>query len=333
MKVISYDPDPRGLLSAREAVAGYYLGRKIPTDISSILLTSGTSEAYSLLFRLLCNPGEAVAVPRPSYPLFEYLAEINDVRLQYYDLRYDDGWELDSGSVRAAATGAKAIIIVSPHNPTGMMLSESGVRFISEEASRAGAAVIVDEVFIDYPLGDPPAHATIDSPNRGILFFTLNGISKSIALPQMKLGWIVIHGPDSEVTEASARLEILADTYLSVGTPVQLALPHLFRSCTAVRAEIRSRINANFNTLRQLSKGCSLSVLDSSGGWSAVIRAPKTTSDEQWALDLLTKAGVLVQPGYFYDFQDDAHLVVSLLINEVSFGKAVQKIIEAAGEH
>lgn len=330
-----YDPNPRGLLSARQSVSEYYQQKNITVDPSNIFLTTSTSEAYSIAFKLLCNPGDSVLVPKPSYPLFEYLAQINDVKLQHYNLRYDDEWCLDIESLNNLMIEnigkIKAIVIVNPHNPTGMFLKKDEYDAIKEFARQHSLALIVDEVFIDYAFEDDERRISSTANETEVLTFTLNGISKMIGLPQMKLGWLVVSGKSSVVSEAAARLEIICDTFLSVNTPVQVALPKLLTEEKNIQNQILNRVKSNYNTLLTTHNSqptSQSSPLLSEGGWYGIIRVPRTKSDEEWALQLLEKKGVYVYPGYFFDFQNEGYLVISLLVENSIFQKAVSGIVD-----
>jgi alanine-synthesizing transaminase len=316
--VLEYAPHPRGLRSAREAVARYYGERSILVDPDHILLTSGSSEGYSFLLRLLCDPGASVLVPSPSYPLFDYLADLTDVRCIPYHLTFDDAWHVDAGPVLAAAgPSGRAIILVHPNNPTGTFLTAGGLRQIAAVAREREMALIVDEVFIDYPLSQDPLRAGSTAAFDEVLTFTINGLSKAAALPQMKLGWVTVSGPEDRVREALERLEIIADTFLSVNTPVQHALPRLLDLGAGLRSQIRSRSLTNLAMLRdRLTRVPRCSLLPADGGWYATIRVPATRTDEEWALALLEEEGVYVHPGFLFDFPAGGHLVVSLLTPE-----------------
>jgi alanine-synthesizing transaminase len=323
-EILSYRPDPKGLLSAREAISRYYISKQLIVDPAEILLTASTSEAYSLIFKLLCNAGERVAIPRPSYPLFEYLAQINDAELAHYDLAYDHGWYIDIESlVRAISPATRAIVVINPHNPTGMFLKKTEYLQVRELARRHRLALIVDEVFIDFPLENDHARLGSTAGEADVLTFTLNGLSKTIGLPQMKLGWITVSGDEPVRREALGRLEILSDTYLSVNTPAQIALPRLLEMCRPVRGEILRRIRTNFTFLKRIVDHSPISVLSSEGGWCGILRIPRTRSEDEWAVALLAETGVYVQPGYFFDFTDEGYLVVSLLTKEVVFERGL----------
>jgi aspartate/methionine/tyrosine aminotransferase len=298
-----YDPNPLGLRDAREAVSEYYGGRYSP---DRILLTASTSEAYSYLFKLLCDPGDEVLVPRPSYPLFEFLADLECVRTVQYPMHYGHGWFVDLDAMRALITSrTKAIVFVNPNNPTGSYLKPEEF-----EAMRAtGLPLIFDEVFLDYAFDTPPLAYPAD--------FILSGLSKVSGLPQMKLGWIVVNDPD-----ALSRLELIADTFLSVGTPVQHALRELLSARGDIQRQIRARTSANLAHLHSLG----LRVLHVEAGWNAILQAPRTRTEDEWVLHLLRDCGVLVQPGYFYDFESEAFLVLSLLTPEPDFAEGARRI-------
>ena len=324
-QALRHQPDPRGLASARAAVCDYYREKKLRVDPSGIFLTAGTSEAYSLIFKLLCNAGESVLVPKPSYPLFDYLAQVNDVELRHYHLRYDDGWRLDIDD--ESAKGAKAIVIVNPHNPTGAFLKREEHQEIARIAAENGLALIVDEVFIDYPLAGDDRRFGSTAGDAATLTFTLNGLSKMAGLPQMKLGWIAVSGAPRPAAEAMERLEILCDTFLSVNSPAQAALPALLKAGGSVRSQILRRVKANCETLRKAALGSPCSVLRVEGGWYAVVRVPQTKSDEEWAIRLLEQAGVYVYPGYFFDFVEPKYLIVGLLPDERTFASSARSMI------
>lgn len=320
---LAYHPDPRGLVSAREEIAAYYGSKGVSIDPSQIVLTASTSEAYHHLFTLLCNPGDNVVVPLPSYPLFDYIASIGDTALKHYSLRYDNGWAIDFASLEASIEArTKAIVLVHPHNPTGFALSNDDFGRIAGVAEKHRLALIADEVFGEYLWNDDERILPTTARGRGALTFTLNGISKMAGLPQMKLGWIVVSGPPASRDEALNRLEILGDTFLSVNTPVQVALPSLMKAGSAVRNTIRRRLHENHETLMNAVRGSTGSLLKSDGGWYGVIRVPKTRSDEDWALRILEETGVSLYPGYFFDFEEEGFLVVSLLVETEEFRKA-----------
>lgn len=326
-----YDPSPFGSVAARKAIAGYYAVNGISVDPAHIVLTAGTSEAYGMLFMLLCDPHDTILVPTPSYPLFEYLARLHNITPESYRLLYDGEWHLDMQSVREAMRDSvRAIVIVSPHNPTGMVVREAEMEELCRIAQHHSVPLIVDEVFLDYQWRRTQEIDTCD----GILKFSLNGISKTLGLPQLKLGWIVVTGEAGSRNEALERLEIVSDTFLSVNTPVQHALPRLFELGSFTREDIQKRIEVNLRQLQSLAARSSLcSVLNSDGGWSAVLRVPRTKTDEEWAIVLLKEYGILVHPGYFFDFSEPGYLVVSLLPEPDLFQHACVNIMRGIAEH
>jgi alanine-synthesizing transaminase len=332
---LTYAPDPFGLPAARQAVARDYArrgpgvaSRTRAVDPDRILLTASTSEAYSLLFKLLCEPaGDDVLVPVPSYPLFDHLTVLDGVRPVNYGLEYHGRWELDLASVDAAWTGrTRAVLAVSPNNPTGSVLSAAELQDLDTRCRDRDAALIVDEVFADYPLH--PA-SEIPAPPGSALTFRLGGLSKSAGLPQVKLGWILVEGPAAQAEEALGRLELIADTYLSVSTPVQVAAASLIDAGAGVRARIQQRVAANYEVLRStLRPYPALEVLHADAGWAAVIRVPAHQPEETVVLGLLDRFDTLVHPGFFFDFPHEAFLVVSLLPDPAVFTAAAARLVE-----
>jgi alanine-synthesizing transaminase len=322
-----YEPEPRGLLDAREAVASYYADLGATVEVDNILLVAGTSEAYSFLFRLLADPGDEILVPAPSYPLFGFLSELDDVRTVPYTLGYDGAWHVDLASVRAALTPkTRAIIVVSPHNPTGMQLRRAELGALESVAAEHGLAIICDEVFADYAFGFDPERVRTTAGDRTALAFTLSGLSKIVGLPQLKLGWICVNGPDAARREALERLEIIADSYLSVNTPVQLAAKSLLAGRKLIQTQIRERIATNRGHLVDAARGHAWEPLRTDGGWYAVLRVPQRASEEEWVLALLREQGVLVHPGYFFDFPTSGYLAISLLPTVESFRHGLARI-------
>ena len=304
----AYDPDPRGLRSAREA-----LGH--PDDF---ILTSSTSEAYSFLFKLLADPGDAILAPAPSYPLLEHLAALEQVVLQPFMLEFHRRWEIRDVPI---GERTRAIVVVNPNNPTGSFVTPAE----QDALASHGLPIISDEVFIDYPLDGGVVHAS-GAPPSSVLTFTLGGLSKSAGLPHYKLGWIRVSGPGK--AEALEALELIADNFLSVATPVQVALPDLLLIAPRIRDAIRARTRANLDALRAaFTRAPSAHVLPVEGGWSAVIRVPRIMSDEEFALALLDR-GVLVQPGYFFDFASEGFVVLSLLTREDVFAAGVARLVD-----
>ena len=324
---LTYEPRPLGLPSARDAVAVDQLRRGARVDPAQVVLTTGSSEAYSWLFKLLCNPGEAVLVPRPSYPLFEHLTALEGVRAHQYALEYHGRWAIDVDAIAAAPREVRALLVVSPNNPTGSYLDEEEFERLLRLCRERRWALVADEVFADYPLD--AMHPVTDIAARSdVLSFTLAGLSKSAGLPQLKLGWCIVGGPQPQRDAALAALEIIADSYLSVGTPVQVAAPRLLDAGASVRAAIQARTRRNLAMLRAVAgryPACEL--LRTEGGWSAVLRVPATRSEEELVLDLLRSERILVHPGYFFDFSHEAYLVVSLLPAPDLFEDAVERIL------
>ncbi|SDF18224.1 Aspartate/methionine/tyrosine aminotransferase [Terriglobus roseus] len=320
---LHYDANALGMLSARIAVAGLYSG----IDAERILLTASTSEAYGFLFKLLCEPGDAILVPSPSYPLFDLLARLHDVELIKYPLVYHDGWQIDPASLEAAVTErTRAIIAIHPNNPTGHYCSGMDRAVLDDVAQRYGLPLIVDEVFLDYSVEDSaPSFAKADAP---VLTFVMGGLSKLLALPQMKLAWTVVCGSDQEVTNALQRLEIITDTFLSVATPVQAALPAWLSVRAQIQQQILERVTANLIALDNLIRGTVVSRLRVEGGWCVVLRVPAVMDDVALAISLLDQAHVAVHPGSFYGFPSKGWLVVSLLGNPAQFAEGLQRMLQ-----
>jgi alanine-synthesizing transaminase len=326
-----YQPDPCGIRSAREAVTEYYEQQQIRIAPDDLLLTSGSSEAYSFIFRLLCNPGDEVLIPAPGYPLFDFLADLCDVKLVRYPLIYDHGWQIDSSALSAAVSArTKALIAVHPNNPTGHYTSAAEQAHLADFCGQRGIALIADEVFLDFSLQQ--SRATSFAAASEVLTFTLSGLSKICGMPQMKLAWIAVSGPAGEKIEALARLEVIADAYLSVGMPVQLAAPALLAMRATFQAQMMARLRANLRELdAQLSAQSECNRLLCEGGWSAVLRIPATQSDEDLAIALLTSAGAYVHPGHFYDFAQSGHAVVSLIVPEDEFAHGIRRVLAHFG--
>jgi alanine-synthesizing transaminase len=323
-----YDPQPLGLGAAREAIAADYARRGARVDPTQVVLSASSSEAYSWLFKLLCNPGDGVLVPQPSYPLFEHLTRLESVDAIPYQLRYHRRWDIDFDSVIEAPAHVRALLLVSPNNPTGSYVTRAEAERLAEICRSRGWAIVADEVFVDYPLevGAAPTESVMD---LDVLSFTLGGASKSLGLPQIKLGWIVVRGREAD--RALAALEIIADTFLSVGTSVQGAAPSLLARGEAVRHQIRQRIASNLACARDLARqwpACTL--LPVEGGWSLVARVPGVRSEEALAVELLERERVLVHPGYFFDFPHEAFIVVSLIPTADQFADAFARALRLA---
>jgi alanine-synthesizing transaminase len=328
---VKYDPQPLGQWSARAAVAADFRRRGIVISADRVVLTSSTSEAYALLFKLLCDAGDHVLVPHPSYPLFEHLTRLECVEAVPYSLEYHGQWRIDMASVRRAVSDrTRAILIVSPNNPTGSFLHRDDLALLAEIAAERGVPLIGDEVFADYKL-DPAEAATHVLAASDVVAFSLGGLSKSAGLPQLKLGWIGFGGPSDQVDAMLAAYEMVADTYLSVSTPVQTAAADLIESGAGIRAQIMARVKRNLESLRAHAAGFpAIDVLRVEGGWSAVIKVPAVEPEETLILDLLENADVLVHPGYFFDFPREAFIVVSLLVEPAAFDQAIARVLARA---
>ncbi len=321
---LKYEPNPRGLAVARGAVARYYAERDTVVSDDDIFLTTSTSEAYSYVFRTLCNPDDEVLIPEPSYPLFEFLADIQDVRLVRYPLVYDYGWQIDFHALEQAITSqTRGVIVVHPNNPTGHYLKLEEMRKLNEVCAAREIAIIADEVFLDFALGDK-RHATF-AANSGALTFTMSGLSKICGLPQMKAAWLIVSGPEPSKAQALARIEVIADTYLSMNAPIQWALPALLGLRRQFQMQLMVRVRENLAELdRQLAGQKACSRLEVEGGWNAVIRVPATHSDEELSIELLATKGLYAHPGYFYEFPSYGHLVVTLISAEAAFAKGIR---------
>ncbi|HEV8201294.1 MAG TPA: pyridoxal phosphate-dependent aminotransferase [Candidatus Polarisedimenticolia bacterium] len=337
-----YAPDPRGLVTAREAVSAWLRARGREVKTEGLVLTASTSEAYALLFKILCAPGESVLVPSPSYPLFEHLARLEGVVAVPYRLDAERGWRLDAAALADAleqARNPRAVVVVNPNNPTGTALRAEERDALDRFCAARGLAVISDEVFFEHLFAranpsarqdDPPVSLAAGRP--GALTFILGGLSKSCGLPQLKLGWIATAGPDSLRQEALGRLEFAADSYLSVGTPVQLATERLLSLGDGIGRQIAGRVESNLSRLFEAIPGDSpVAVEPADGGWSAVLRVPAIRSEEELVLLLLQQDGVLVHPGFFFDFPREAYLVVSLLPAPGDFLAGIQSLFHRAG--
>lgn len=333
-EALRYDPEPKGLSQARAAVAEYYHEKnsEAQVDLERLVLTTGTSEAYSFLFRLLCEPGDEIAIAQPSYPLFEFLAEIHDVKLRPFRFVYDHGWQIDFAALtKATSPRTRAIVLVHPNNPTGHFVSRSEAEKLQKLCLEREIVLVIDEVFLDYkiPFVDTRQKHGSFVFDACVPSFVVSGLSKIAGLPQMKIGWIAANGSDALVREAIARLEIIADTYLSLNTPIQHALPTLLAQRGALQPQIMRRIEENLRNLdEQLKQQKLVSRLELEGGWCAVLRVPAVQSDEELAIRLLEDYSVLAHPGHFYDFPDDGYLVVSLLTPAGEFEDGIRAIIQ-----
>jgi alanine-synthesizing transaminase len=325
---LQYHPDPRGMKTARQAVCAYYAARGERVSIDDLLLTASTSEAYSFIFRLLCNPGDDLLIPTPSYPLFDFLADVNDIKLIRYSLFYDHGWHIDLHALKQAITPrTRGVILVHPNNPTGHFTKPEEIVQLNEICGANQMAIIADEVFLDFSLG---ATQKSFAANSSALTFTMSGISKISGLPQMKFAWLAVNGPEEVKREALARLEMIADTYLSLNAPIQLAAPVLLQQRSAFQQQLMGRVRNNLAELdAQLVQERKVSRLEVEGGWYAVLRIPATRPDEELAIELLEKHDVYLHPGHFYDFSGDGHMIVSLITPEPDFSEGLRRILSA----
>jgi alanine-synthesizing transaminase len=309
-----YQPEPRGLLLARKAIAEYYASIGVTVNPEHILLTASTSEAYSFLFKLLCNAGDEVIVPLPSYPLFEYLCQLNDVAFRHYRLAYDGEWHIDFESFESIITSrTRAVILVHPNNPSGSYLKQSEFDQVCAIAADHQCAILTDEVFGSYYFSSDSHRAHILTSKASVLSFSLNGISKLLGLPQFKLSWIVVRSNSQKTEEVLSRLDIIADTFLSVNTPVQVALPKLFEHVQFIGEQIRLRVLFNYNTLQRVFTDSRASVFHTEGGWYAILQLPQIRNDEEWVIELLHQQNILVQPGHYFDMTQKSCIVLSLL--------------------
>jgi len=331
-----YDPSPAGSLDAREAIADYYQNKGFGVSPHQIFLTASTSEAYTFLFRLLANPGERILFPRPSYPLFEFLVDLNDIKMDVYPILYQEDeeqkrgfWAIDfetlEGEIQSTTRG---IVIVNPNNPTGSFIREGELHQVNKICQKNNLAIIDDEVFLDYRFQEEykPLSFVV---NCEVLTFVMGGLSKTLGLPQMKLSWIVVNGPEDLVRTVTERLEIILDTYLSVNIPAQNALKNWLAWQPQMNMEILTRLKANHKflveTLMEIPE-CKL--LPIQGGWYAILKLPPTQKEEEWVMDFLTKDHVFVHPGYFFDFYEEPRIVLSLLPPEEQFQEAVNRILK-----
>ncbi len=323
----TYRPDPFGLEPARAAVAEFYGQQGIAVDPSRIAFTASTSEAYSMLFKLLCDAGDEVLIPVPSYPLFEYLASLEQVRTVPYRLAYDGGWFIDFDHLqRQISARTRAIVVVNPNNPTGSFLKKWEQGALIELAGRNGVAILSDEVFMSFEFGGAPGRVKTLADEAGVLSFSLNGLSKMAGMPQMKLSWIVINGPAEEQRAARERLELVLDTYLPVNTPVQMALPALLEIGAGFRADILARADDNLSRLRCLLDQSPVHSLHTEGGWTVILQLPRNRSEEEWLMRLLTEQNVLLQPGFFFDMAAEAYAVASLITQPDQLTEGIRRL-------
>lgn len=325
---LCYEPLAQGSVKAREAVSGYYRTKGFDVSAENIILTSSTSEAYSHLFRLLVNAGERVLFPRPSYPLFQFLGDLNDVQLDFYTLTYTDRWGMDFDQIqRNIQSDTRALVLVNPNNPTGSFVTRKEKELLNALCRERNLSMICDEVFGDFSL-DPTAQGVSLVNNSDVLTFILGGLSKTLGLPQMKLSWIILSGPAELVKTARERLEIIADTYLSVNTPVQNALDRWLPLKDQIQGEMKARLKRNLRFLKEKAAGGPCRFFEPEGGWYAVLKIPSTLGEEEWVLQFLQEDHVFVHPGYFFDFEEETFIVVSLLPPEEVFRSGVDRVLK-----
>ncbi len=331
-----YEPMPAGLFKTRSAIASYYASKGNSVNPESIFLTASTSEAYSHLFKLLANPNEEILIPQPSYPLFELLAGLESVSVVSYPLLYhpNTGWSINMDKLNLSiSTLTKAIIVVNPNNPTGSYLKKNELAQLNQICEAHNLALIVDEVFSDFADKEDANRITTTVENKAVLTFVLNGFSKMLALPQMKLGWMQVNGPGELVKQAKTRLEIITDTYLSVNTPIQHAAEKLFFQKEEIQSQINHRIQQNLKILEELLNSTNkVNMLLRDGGWYAVLQVEKAVSDQQFTLQLLKMQKVFVHPGYFYDFPKEGFIVISLLTKPDIFKDGISHLIDFANK-
>ncbi len=331
---LAYEPDPRGLPAAREAIARLFGERGVAVDPADLFLTASTSEAYAWIFKLVADPGDEILIPHPSYPLFDYLSALDSVRPVPYPLVPEGPWSLDSAEVASrAGARARAAVVVSPNNPTGSYLKRRELGELARHCRERGMALIGDEVFAEYPAGPDSRRASSVLEAEGILSFSLGGLSKLAGLPQLKLGWVALGGPEEIRREARERLELIADTYLSVNSPVQQAAPEILDLSRGIRSEIAARVEGNRRLLSgRVGPESACRAFPGEGGWSSLLSVPAVMSEEDWILSLLARDRVLVHPGYFFDFPSPAYLVLSLLPPGEVFREGLERILTRVEE-
>ena len=327
---LRYSPDPLGPVRARRAVSDAYTQKRIHVDPDNVVLTASTSEAYSLLFKLLCDPDDTIVTPTPSYPLFDQLCRLDGLRTHPLPLDPNDDWRPIFGATDTAPENTRAVIVVHPNNPTGSHIHPEDGATLAKICRDRGWALVADEVFLPFVLDGGPGSETSFASRNDVLTFTLGGLSKSIGLPQLKLSWMVVGGPGDLVTETLDRLEYIADAYLSVNTPVALAVPHLLVAATTIRSAITDRCRTNLETLRSMAASLPAACVPPvGGGWSAILRLPAVLDDEEMAIRLLTERGVAVQPGFLYDLPTEGVMVLSLLTPEPVWRAGLEEIFDA----
>ncbi len=332
---LDYRPSPLGTLEARESVAQYYADKGFTVTPEKIFLSASTSESYSFIFRLLMNPGESVLVPTPSYPLFQYLAELNDIEILTYPLSYRDGWKIESEKiVSLLRANTRALILVNPNNPTGSYIKSHELEAINRLAKDHNLALISDEVFWDFPLEEPFQKFVSTVQNDSVLTFTMGGASKTLGLPQMKLAWTHVSGPEKAVAQALERLEVILDTYLSVNTPVMNSIHDWLLLRSEIQEQMLSRLRQNYDFIQEsLPEMKNVSFLKAEGGWYAVLKLPDILSEDEWALEFLRKDHVFIHPGYFFDFDQESYMVLSLLPSLSIFQEGLRRILARIKKH
>lgn len=326
---LRYDPQPQGHPAARAVIARYYQAKGFDVGAENIFLVASTSEAYAYLFRLLVNPRERLLFPRPSYPLFQFLGDLNDVQLDFYPLVYQNGWQIDSQNLKKLMrSDTKAVVLVNPNNPTGSFIKKDEQNMLNALCQQKNIPIICDEVFWDFAF-DESKNRTSFAGDRHVLTFTLGGLSKTLALPQMKLSWIILSGPAEAAALARERLEVIADTYLSVNTPVQNALERWFPLKEQIQGQIKERLRNNLDFLVKEISSANCQLLTPQGGWYAVLKIPGLKGEEELVLKLLSEDHVFVHPGYFFDFpEEETYLVLSLLPSYAVFQEGISRIFK-----
>lgn len=325
---LTYHPDPKGSKQARKEIQSYYQRKGIEVNIDHIFLTSSTTEAYDHIFRMLTNPGDRILVPKPSYPLFHFISDLNDLSIDHYDLHdQDDTWKIRCPEAEHLQALTKAIVLVNPNNPTGSFVKKDEAESLIHLAQSKSLALIADEVFLDYGFADDAKRVRSFAGNQTCLTFTLGGISKCLGLPQMKLSWMVISGPGKMVAQAIERMDVISDTFLSTNTPAQEALPEWFSFQNVIQNEIKERVMANQSWLRTKIVH-PIKALNVEGGWNLVLTLPEKLSEEDWVLTFLEQDHVLVHPGYFFDFEDESHIVLSLLLEPALFRNGCERLLK-----
>jgi len=328
-----YAPDAQGLLEARRAICEYYNAQQLDVRPEQIFLTSSTSEAYSYLFRLLADPDDEFLFPRPSYPLFQFLGDLNDITLGFYPLRYLNQWVIDFEALDDLLTAkTKGVVLVNPNNPTGSFIKAYELEALNQICQKHHLSIICDEVFHDFSFSTHQKYLSLVN-NKSVLTFVLSGLSKTLGLPQMKLSWIVMSGPDSLVEDAKKRLEVIADTYLSVNTPVQQACGSWLKYHRDLQQQILKRIRQNLHLLQNFASKGIYQLLNAEGGWYAVLKLFPNHKEEEIVLECLDRDHVFIHPGYFFDFPDEPYLVLSLLPQEDIFEKGVLRVLSRISQN